>query len=103
VVVIALASLAPVACGGDSDSGSTTAAPGSGERAGARQACVDAANKIPNATARDEVVKLCQNVGQEGAGQSGTGARKACIDGANRIPVTKARDAVREQCDKLPE
>jgi hypothetical protein len=103
MVAIALASLAPLACGGGSDSGSTTAAPESGERATARQACVDAANKIPDATARDEVLKQCEKINQAGAGQSRTGARKACVDGANRIPVTSAREAVREQCDKLPE
>jgi hypothetical protein len=103
VVSIALASLAPAACGGNSGSGSTTAAPGSGERAAARQACVDAANKIPDATARDDVVKQCEKIGQAGANQTRTGARKACVDGADRIPVANAREAVRKQCNKLPE
>jgi hypothetical protein len=102
VVSIALASLAPVACGGDSDSGSTTAAPASGERAGARQACVSAANKMPDTTGRDEVLKRCENIGQAGAGKT-TGARRACVDSANRIPATTAREAVVEQCNKLPE
>jgi hypothetical protein len=103
VLSIALVSLAPVACGGDSDSGSTTGAPGSGERAAARQACVDAADKIPDATARDDVLNQCEKIGQPGAGQTRTGARKACVDGANRIPVANAREAVLKQCQKLPE
>jgi hypothetical protein len=104
VVCIALASAAPIACGGgDSDSGSTTAAPGSGERAAARQACVDAANKIPAATGRDDVLEQCEKIGQPGTGKRRTGARKTCVDGAKRIPVAKAREAVLEQCDKLPE
>jgi hypothetical protein len=101
---IALASPVLVACGGgDSDSGSTTAAPASGERAAARQACVDAANKIPDATARDDVVKQCEKIGEAGGGQTRTGARQACVDGADRIPVANARDAVLKQCDKLPD
>jgi hypothetical protein len=104
IVSIALVSLAPVACGGDSDSGgSTTAAPGSGERAAARQACVDAANKIPDTSARDDVLNQCEKIGSRGAGQTRTGARKACVDGANQIPIANAREAVLRQCHKLPE
>jgi len=82
----------------------TSTAPVQGGVAGsARDACLQGANRVTNATARAALVTICNKIPQATSGRTTTrSARDLCEDSAKQIPNQTARNAAEKACEQIP-
>jgi hypothetical protein len=74
----------------------------------ARQSCVDAANRIPDAGGRDRLLAYCKAIDTAHASQAQwhldgfASPRQACTASASKLPDAASRRAFLAVCNRLP-